>query len=504
MALTKVDIIAYNRHVNHFLEKKMKDFVFKTQPYDHQMKALKDSWAATYYALFMEMGTGKTKVAIDTIGILYEQGKIDTVLVIAPKGVYDNWVRGEIPTHLPDRIPRKIYRWIPAQTNKNKAELEEITDQPFDGLKIFVMNVEAFSTNRGAQAAMDFLNFNPHNMVIVDESTTIKNRAAKRTKNIVKLKTLSKYRRILTGSPVTKSPMDLFSQCSFLDQKALGLRSYFAFQGRYAVMHVQRMGHRSFNKITGYRRLDELTQKLDKFSNRILKEDCLDLPEKVYLRREVSLTEEQKRLYLQMKKLALAKLDNGDLSTTASVLTQIMRMQQICCGFIQPDEGDIQPIHNNRMSHLLEAVEETQGKCIIWATYTYDIKNIAANLSKLYGEETVATYYGATPQDERQEIVNRIQDPEDPLRFFVGQARTGGYGITLTQANTVIYYSNSYDLEIRLQSEDRAHRIGQKNNVTYVDLVCPDTIDEKILKALREKSDIAGKVLGEEAREWLS
>ena len=156
------------------------------------------------------------------------------------------------------------------------------------------------------------------------------------------------------------------------------------------------------------------------------------------------------------------------------------------------------------MSHLLEAVEETQGKCIIWATYTYDIKNIAANLSKLYGEETVATYYGATPQDERQEIVNRIQDPEDPLRFFVGQARTGGYGITLTQANTVIYYSNSYDLEIRLQSEDRAHRIGQKNNVTYVDLVCPNTIDEKILKALREKSDIAGKVLGEEAREWLS
>ena len=482
----------------------MKDFVLKTQPYEHQMKALKDSWAATYYALFMEMGTGKTKVAIDTIGILYEQGKIDTVLVIAPKGVYDNWVRGEIPTHLPDRIPRKIYRWVPAQTNKNKADLDEITDQPFDGLKIFVMNVEAFSTSRGAQAAMDFLSFNPDNIVIVDESTTIKNRMAKRTKNIVKLKALSKYRRILTGSPVTKSPMDLFSQCAFLEAKALGLKSFFAFQSRYAVMHVQRMGHRSFNKITGYRRLDELTEKLDKFSNRILKQDCLDLPEKVYIKRDVAMTEEQNRLYLQMKKMALAKLDNGELSTTASVLTQIMRMQQICCGFIQPDEGAIQPIKNNRMSHLLEVVEETQGKCIIWATYTHDIKNIAANLAKVYGEETVATYYGATPQDERQEIVNQMQDPENPLRFFVGQARTGGYGITLTQANTVIYYSNSYDLEIRLQSEDRAHRIGQKNNVTYVDLVCPNTIDEKILKALRDKSDIAGKVLGEEARDWLS
>ena len=204
-----------------------------------------------------------------------------------------------------------------------------------------------------------------------------------------------------------------------------------------------------------------------------------------------------------MKKLALAKLESGELATTASVLTQIMRLQQICCGFLQPDEGEIEVLDNNRLKELLEITEELQGKAIIWASYTHDIQQIASSLRDRFGPEAVATYYGATEQDERQEIVNQFQDKANPLRFFVGQPKTGGYGITLTAANTVIYYSNSYDLEIRLQSEDRAHRIGQKNKVTYIDLVSPQTIDEKILKALRGKIDLAGKVLGEDTRDWL-
>ena len=263
------------------------------------------------------------------------------------------------------------------------------------------------------------------------------------------------------------------------------------------------MGTRAFQEITGYRRLDELNQKLDRFSNRILKEDCLDLPDKMYIRRDVALTDEQKSLYTQMKKLALAKLENGELATTASVLTQIMRLQQICCGHLQPDEGEIQPVESNRLKELLEITDELQGKAIIWASYTYDIQQIASALRHRFGPEAVATYYGETPQDERQETVNRFQDKNNPLRFFVGQPRTGGYGITLTAANTMIYYSNSYDLEIRLQSEDRAHRIGQSNKVTYIDLVSPRTIDEKILKTLRNKINLAGQVLGEQAREWL-
>lgn len=481
----------------------MKNYKFKTEPFDHQRKALEDSWAADYYALFMEMGTGKSKVAIDTIGALYEAKRVSAALILAPKGVYDNWVKGEIPTHLPDDIERMVVRWTPSTAKKFQEEMKELVYEPFDGLKVFVMNIEALSTPRGTKAAYMFLTKNPASIMVVDESTTIKNRKATRTKNVLMLSKEAKYKRILTGSPVTKSPMDLYAQCMCLSPQALGFSSYYAFQNRYALVQKRKMGTRAFQEIVGYRRLDELNLKLDRFSNRILKEQCLDLPDKMYTRRDVALTDEQKRVYIQMKKLALAKLENGELATTASVLTQIMRLQQICCGHLQPDEGEIQALDNNRLKELLEITDELQGKAIIWASYTHDIQQIASALRDRFGPEAVATYYGATPQDERQEIVERFQDKLNPLRFFVGQPKTGGYGITLTAANTVVYYSNSYDLEIRLQSEDRAHRIGQSNKVTYIDLVSPDTIDEKILKALRGKIDLAGKVLGEEARDWL-
>ena len=481
----------------------MGKYRFKTKPFEHQQKALDDSWSAEYYALFMEMGTGKSKVAIDTMGMLYEAGKIRAALIIAPKGVYDNWVKGEIPSHLPDHIDRKVVRWTPTDTKKFQEEMKDLVFESFEGLKIFVVNVEAFSTPRGTKAAFKYLETNKSNMVIVDESTTIKNRKANRTQNILKLLNLSKYRRILTGSPVTKSPMDLYSQCLFLNEKALGFSSYYSFQNRYAVVQKRTMGPRAFQEIVAYRRLDELNEKLNRFSNRILKEECLDLPAKMYIRRDVPLTAEQEKAYVQMKKLALAKLDNGELATTASVLTQIMRLQQICCGHIQSDDGELVTLASNRYKELIDVAEELQGKAIIWATYTHDIQQIASALRDRFGPGAVATYYGETAQDERQDIVDKFQDKDSPLRFFVGQPRTGGYGITLTAANTVIYFSNSYDLEIRLQSEDRAHRIGQDKKVTYIDLVSPKTIDEKVLKALRSKIDLAGKVLGEEARAWL-
>ena len=150
----------------------------------------------------------------------------------------------------------------------------------------------------------------------------------------------------------------------------------------------------------------------------------------------------------------------------------------------------------------MDVLDEIEGKAIIWGHWQRDIKNIIKAVVDEYGPGSVVDYYGLTPQDERQDNIRKFQnDPK--CRFLVGTPQTGGYGITLTQANTVIYYSNGYDLEKRLQSEDRAHRIGQKKNVTYVDLICEDTVDEKIVKALRKKINVASQVLGEELKSWI-
>ena len=479
-------------------------YKFKTKPYDHQQEAFDKSAERHAYALFMEMGTGKTKVAIDTLGALYEAGKVEAALIVAPKGVYGNWVNKEIPQHLPDRIERKVVLWQPNLTQKFKAELRDVALRKASGkLRIFVMNTEALSTKKGKDTAMRFLELNPDNFVVIDESTSIKNRNAQRTKNIIGLGKKAKYRRILTGSPITKNPMDLYAQCAFLGTKILGFDSFYAFQGRYAVVQQRKFGARSFQQVTGYRNLEELNGKLEQFSHRVLKEDCLDLPDKIYTQREVELTKEQKDAYAQMKQFALAMLAKGELSTTQSVLTQIMRLQEICCGHLRTDDGEIQPVASNRMNEMLEAIGEMMGKVIIWASYVYDIQAIEQKLKDTYGPRSVVTFYGATPAEERDAIVADFQDPESEVRFFVANPRTGGYGLTLTAATNVLYYNNSYDLEIRLQSEDRAHRIGQEHHVLYVDLVSPGTVDQKIIQALKGKINLAQQVLGEEARSWL-
>lgn len=475
-------------------------YKFKHQPYAHQLTALEKSWDKNEYALFCEMGTGKSKILIDNFAMLYDKGEIDGVLVVAPKGVYKNWQRKEVPEHLPEHIVADIVVWSPNHTKKQLEHLD-VALKDDDNLKILIMNVEAFSTDKGVEFAKKFMRKRKVFMA-VDESTTIKNRSAKRTKNIVNAGGLAKYRRIATGSPITKTPMDLYSQCDFLDPHLLGFGSFFSFQARYCKMWRRSVGTHSFNQVVGYQNLEELTANLDRFSYRILKKDCLDLPEKIYIKRLVELTPEQRRVYDQLKTIALAVLEQG-VVTAANALTQILRLQQVCSGFLKTDDGKFETLPSNKLNELMEALEEVDGKVIIWANYTHDIESIARAIKKEYGDNSVRTYYGDTKAEDRQQIVTDFQDPKNPLRFFVGQPRTGGYGLTLTEAKTVIYYSNSYDLEVRLQSEDRAHRIGQKNNVTYIDIVTEGTVDEKILSALRSKIDIASTVLKEGYKEWL-
>ncbi len=475
-------------------------YKFKTEPYAHQLSALEKSWDKLVYAYFMEMGTGKSKVLVDNMAMLYDKGKINGALIIAPKGVYRNWFSLEIPQHLASHIEHKTVLWT-ALTSKTKDKEYQQLFKPDLDLHILIMNVEAFSTKKGLEFATRFLNCH-NSLIAVDESTTIKTPTAKRTKAILALGKLAKYRRILTGSPVTKSPLDLYTQCAFLDEELLGFGSYYTFRNRYAVMRNANFGGRRVQLIAGYQRLDELSKILKPFSDRVLKEDCLDLPEKTYIQREVELTDEQKQTYSTMKAAALASL-KGKRATAPHVLTQLMRLHQITCGHLKNDDDTITELKSNRVSSLLDLLEEVEGKVIIWANYVYDIKHIVAAIAKKYGENSIVQYYGAIPSEMRQKYIETFQDPESKARFFVGNPQTGGYGITLTAANTVIYYSNGYDLEKRLQSEDRAHRIGQKKAVTYVDLITPKTVDEKIRKALRKKINIATEIMGEEFREWI-
>ena len=472
------------------------NYKFKSKPFAHQLTALKMSWNKEVFAYFMEMGTGKSKVLIDNIAMLYDKGKINGALIIAPKGVYKNWLESEIPNHLPDHIEKKIGFW---QTKPDALDMKAMF-QADEDLHICIMNVEAFSTKKGLQYAWKFLNC--HRALIgIDESTTIKNPGAKRTKAILDLAKYSKYRRILTGSPVTKSPLDLFSQCQFLDPWLLDQQSYYSFRTRYAICRKINVSGRQVEIVVGYRNLGELSEKLKPFSYRCLKDDCLDLPKKTYMKRIIQLTDEQKKLYKQMKEQALAFL-NGKMTTTATVITQLMRLHQITCGHFKADDDSVQEVKSNRLNELMNIIEEVEGKAVIWAYYRYDIKSIVDALEKKYPGSTV-TYFGDTTTEDRQKAIQEIQNPESQVRFIIGTPQTGGYGITLTGASTMIYYSNGYDLEKRQQSEARIDRIGQEKPMTYIDIMAEDTVDMKIVKSLRQKVNIATQIMGEELKAWI-
>ena len=475
------------------------NYKFKTKPYAHQLTALEKSWNKETYAYFMEMGTGKTKVLIDNLAMLYDKGKVDGALIIAPKGVIGTWYKQEIPNHLPNHIENVSVMWQSLITKKQKNNLDALFKAE-EKLHILIMNVEALSTSKGTEFAARFLNSHK-TLMAIDESTTIKNSSAKRTKNILALSKYAKYRRIMTGSPVTKNPLDLYSQCEFLSPWLLNFQSFYAFRNRYAEMKTIHARGRSIQVVHKFQNIGELSDKLKGFSYRVLKEDCLDLPDKIYIKRNIALTSEQLKLYQQMKTMALAVL-NGKQVTSVTVLTQLMRLHQITCGHFTADDGSTQLVKSNRIVELMDVLEEVEGKAIIWANYQHDITNIIKAIVEEYGEESIVDYYGLTPQENRQENIQQFQN-NPKCRFLIGTPQTGGYGITLTAANTVIYYSNGYDLEKRLQSEDRAHRIGQKKSVTYVDLICENTVDEKIVKALRNKINIASEVLGEELKDWI-
>ena len=326
----------------------IKNYKFKTKPFDHQLDALEASWDKENFAYFMEMGTGKSKVLLDNAAVLYDRGLINGLLLIAPKGVYKNWFDSEIPIHLPDHIEKKVVLWKTSDKSKKQQELLNTLFKTGTDFHILLMNVESFSAGDGAEFAAKFLSCHKA-MIAIDESTTIKTPTSNRTRNIVELRHHAKYRRILTGSPVTKSPLDLFSQCAFLDPWLLGHDSFWTFKSRYSITKKIEVQGRRVEIVVGYQNLGELSDKIKPFSKRILKEDCLDLPEKTFVKHYVELTKEQKSVYNQMKQEAIAFLD-GKMQSSATVMTQLMRLHQITCGHFTADDGTIKDLPCSRLT----------------------------------------------------------------------------------------------------------------------------------------------------------
>lgn len=477
-------------------------FEFKLKPFKHQDNYLKSAWRLRVDATLFDMGLGKTKVTLDTAGMLAYSGKIDSLIVLAPKGVYANWEKTELPKHMSPSVQYKAVLWKGLSTKKNVNELIPIMKHEDNILHILIMNYDAVITEKGKYTLEKFMQGHESTMMVCDESTKIKNPKAKRTKQVISLGLKAKCKRILTGSPITKSPLDFYSQALFLSKECLGFSNFFAFRNRYAILEdVTTFGGASFKKVVGFKNLNELSDKIETFSHRIMKEECLDLPDKTYLVRYFSLTSEQRKLYEEMKKTMMLDLED-DMVSTSIALTKLLRMRQICSGYCPTDQGDVLRIEHKRLETLMDCVEEIDGKIIIWAYFVDDIESIAAALRKEYGDESVVTYYGKTELDERTQNIHRFEnDPE--CRFFVANPKVGGMGITLNAAKYAIFYNADYNYEDRMQAEARNYRIGQKENIFYIDIVAEDTIEQEIVQALINKYEIATEVLRDKLLEWL-
>jgi SNF2 family DNA or RNA helicase len=486
----------------------------KTKGMSQQLEALRRMNGVDYFALLMEQGTGKTWTLLADGERMYSAGRIDAMLVLAPKGVHTNWVRREIPTHMDDGVIARA--WKSGAGKRDTAHLEELLKPRAHGaevpLRILAMNIDALVTPKGYAFALKFLRCTKA-LMILDESSRIKNPKSARTIKLMSLRHLAVAVRIASGTPVTNAPVDIFAQFEFMESGLLGTTSYRSFVAEYAdvlpATHpmMQRMikenARAAFAQVIAtnpdgtkrWRNLDKLQRLIAPHSYRVLKKDCLDLPEKIYQNIYFDIDAAQLAAYKLMKKEFRIVLEDSTVTSVAK-LSAIMKLQQITSGFVmKPDKSGLMYVTdgNPRLDALLELVEDAPGKIIVWARFKEELRAINEALTKA-GRKCVE-YHGDVKTADREAAVDRFQDGDADT--FIGQPQSGGIGLTLTAAESVIYYSNDYNSETRKQSEDRAHRIGTKHNVVYTDLVATDTIDEEIAEALQRKDRMAGLILGD-------
>jgi SNF2 family DNA or RNA helicase len=487
----------------------------KLTPFKHQAECLKLSWEKKNFAILLEQGLGKTKVCLDTAELLFKAHRIEAMLVVAPNGVHSNWAREQIPLHLDCPYVMVEYSAGRYQTNDFQNQLYVLT-YPTIGqrkLRVLIVNVEAYS-NEGRPILFKNKYIDPiqkvskkflekfSTLMVIDESTRIKTPRAQRTKRILGLGRHAKYRRILTGTPVTQSPFDIYSQFAFLDYGILGFFSYTSFKhnyGRWEKKFTQR-GDKSweYDELIEYIHLDDLRQRLKPHYYRREKIECLDLPPKIYKVMGVDLSPQQRRLYQQVEKEGVLEFDDFRLLTPLQI-TRLLRCQQITGGFLPTGEqGVARPLKDNpKLDLMLELIEDHPGQTIIWARFRAEITAIVSKLKETYGGDSVVEYHGGVPANKRPGMIKIFQASK--ARFLVGQ-QASGVGIDLYAAETVFYFSNDFSYDHRYQSEDRCHRIGLLHPVLYIDLIANDTMDERIRWVHERARKAAVAVLGEKKK----
>jgi SNF2 family DNA or RNA helicase len=463
-------------------------YKFKTEPFSHQRKALeKIRRLDGKCALFMEMGTGKTKVAIDWAGIGFHNFGLRRVLVVAPLSVLGVWPN-QIRLH--SNVPSKIYRLRGSTVERSRTltSLLRVSDQE-SHLTWLIINYEGIwrEPDRGPSIEKLLVAWQP-DLIVFDESHRIKSPSAKQSKAAARIAKTVPQRLLLTGTPITKSPLDAFGQFRALDPTILG-DNWYHFKYYYGVW-----GGFGNYQLRGYRHLEELNLKLHKHSFKVKKVDCLDLPPKLFETVPITLPDRIAALYNQMAREMIIEIEDTH-ATAAVVVVKLIRLSQITSGFVKDVDGNIRVFDNTKLNTCLDLVDDIVSedkKVVIFCRFIEDIRRLSAGLTKRKIEFRILS--GSVPPERRDSIVSEFHD--DPnLKVFISQIQAGSLGIDLTPADTAIFYSLDYNAANYWQAQDRLHRQGQTRSVTYYHLVVPRTIDSVVLKVLQEKGQLAAAVL---------
>ena len=464
-------------------------YPFKTKPRGYQRDALQHAWGKNAFAFYMDMGTGKTKTSLDLMSAYYLDGRVDRVLIVTKYSTRRNW-KQEIELHCGVQTDVMIL-----DTTKSKA-FDEWNTNDDAACKFLIVGTESLAAGNAIHLAEKFVLVSTRVGMIVDEAHMIKTHNAVRSQNCVKLGKSAAYKIAMTGTPIANGPMDVFMQFEYLDPNIIGIGDFYSFRNRYAIM-----GGFDDRQVIGYQNMEELIEMLAPFVFQVRKSEVLtELPPKIYQTREVTLNDEQKRLYKDIAKRD--KTVSGDRGLTVNtVLERMLRLQEIAGGIItferNPDihntskfDKERVPGRNPKVEELLAIADENEVSTIIWCRFIEEIHMVSEALRERYGNDQVVQIYGAIDEETRWANVSDLFQSKK-ARFIVGNAATGGVGLNMTAAELVVYFSNSFSFTDREQSEDRAHRIGQTKSVTYIDLIAEGTVDAAVVEALRGKKNVS-------------